>query len=273
MSENWKIAAMVGGGVLLLLTIILLAMSVTTVPAGHVGIVTSFGQVVGEPIEPGLSLRFPWRGTTTVSLQTQESREEADVPTKEGLTVHLEASLIYSVEKKRALDLYVSVGPNFKDVVVLPQFRSALRGITVRYDAKDLYTAHRAEIEDALEKSVGTLLAERGIRCEKVLLRNIAMPPVVKSAIEKKLASEQEAAAMEFVILRETKEAERKRVEAKGLADSQDIIHKTLTPEYLRYLWIKSLQEAKSHGATTIYIPTDGTGLPVFREASGKAKE
>src|SRR5204863_1219971 len=123
-----------------------------------------------------------------------------------------------------------------------------------------------------LEKAVRVLLGERGIVCEKVLLRNIALPSMVKIAIEKKLAAEQEALQMQFVIQKEEKEADRKRVEAKGIADSQQIIQGTLTDPYLRYLWIESLKTASSHNGTIIYVPTGHDGIPFFKEVSPKGK-
>lgn len=256
------------GGVLALLLLVAALFGWSTVPAGHIGVVTSYGQVMAV-IEPGATLKFPWRATTVISLQTQEDREVASVPTKEGLTVELEASLLYSVEGPQAArELYEEVGAGYREVVVMPQFKSALRGITVKYDAKDLYTAHRAEIEAAMMESVTGLLKKYGIRCHQVLLRSITLPATVRAAVERKLAAEQDAAGMEFVILKETKDAERKRVEAKGIADAQQIIHQTLTAEYLRYLWIQSLKDAANHGATTVYIPTGGDGLPTFTDVT-----
>lgn len=185
MSEGAKVGCAIAGVLGALLAVILFLASWTVIPNGHVGVVTSFGQVVGGPLEPGLSPVCFWRGVTRLSTQTQEDRESAEVPTKEGLTVSLEVSLLYSIDKERVIDLFKTVGPNFKEVVVMPQFRSALRGVTVKHAAADLYTAHRAEIEDALEKSVGTLLAERGIRMEKVLLRSIELPKTVKGPSRK----------------------------------------------------------------------------------------
>lgn len=271
--SNKAIAGCVAGGVLALVLLVGVIFGWSTVPAGHIGVVTSYGQVVAV-IEPGATLKFPWRATTVISLQTQEDREVASVPTKEGLTVELEASLLYSVEGPQAArELYEGVGAGYREVVVMPQFKSALRGITVKYDAKDLYTAHRAEIEAAMMESVTGLLKKYGIHCHQVLLRSITLPPTVRAAVERKLAAEQDAAGMEFVILKETKDAERKRVEAKGIADAQDIIHKTLTAEYLRYLWIKSLDNAASHSGTIIYVPTGQDGLPTFADISPRRQK
>lgn len=249
-------------------SIIFLWCSWILIPAGHVGVVTTFGAVEPWVLSEGFNWKAPWRAITKISIQTLEAKEEADVPTKEGLSVHLEVSLLYSLKKESAAEVFQSIGPKFVDVIVTPQFRSALRGATVNYEAKDLYTSHRAEIEEGLHKTINKLLESRGIRCEVVLLRTIKLPDTVKHAIERKLATEQEAQQMEFTILKEKKEAERKTVEAKGIADAQRIIQGTLSDAYLRYLWIESLKVAASKNATTIYIPTGSDGMPFFKEAS-----
>ena len=189
------------------------------------------------------------------------------------MTVHLECSLLYSLRKEKAAEVFQNVGESYGEVIIIPQFRSAIRGATVRYEAKDLYTAHRAEIEEALEKSVRSMLEERGVTCEKILLRDVELPAMVKTAIEKKITADQEAQQMEFVLAKERQDAERKRIEAKGIADSQQIIQGTLTEPYLRYMWIKSLQEAASHNPSTmIYIPTGPDGIPFFKEVTPEKK-
>jgi len=260
------------GAALLLSLLLLLTASYTTVPAGSVAVVTSFGEVQGEPLDAGFHWLAFWKRATLVSLQTQEDKEESSTPTKEGLIVSMDVSVLYSVQKDKVVGLFQNVGVKYKDVVVTPQFRSAIRDTTARYKAEDLYTARRADMEADLEQTVKKMLEERGITCERVLLRNVILPQTVTTAIQRKMASEQEAAAMEFVILKETKEAERKRVEAKGIADSQHIIQGTLSDPYLRYLWIKSLQEAAQHNATLIYIPTGNDGIPFFSDASKSPK-
>jgi regulator of protease activity HflC (stomatin/prohibitin superfamily) len=259
-------------GVLGIFLVLTLLFCWATVPAGNVGIVTTFGAVSDDVLEPGLHFVPFWKKVHRMSVQTQEDKETADVPTKEGLSVVLECSLIYALKPSEAVKVYKGIGENYKEIVVIPQFRSALRGATVKYEAKDLYTAHRAEIEGDLEKNVRLLLQEHGIVCEKILLRSISLPAMVKTAIEKKLASEQEALQMQFVIQKEEKEADRKRVEAKGIADSQAIIQNTLSDAYLRYLWVESLKVAANHNGTIIYVPTGNDGMPFFKEVSPKGK-
>jgi prohibitin 1 len=252
---------LVTGGVLLLLAILAYS-SMRTVEAGHIGVVTSFGKVEDAPLEEGLHFIGPWKSVHSLSVRTQEQKEIAQVPTKEGMAIDLEASLLFGLEKDKAREVFQKVGPDYVKVIVIPQFRSALRNSTVNYQARDLYTANRAEVEAKLESDVKAELVTRGIRVERVLLRKLEIPVSIKAAIEQKLAAEQDAERMKFVLERETQEAERRRVEAKGMADAQDIIQKNLSELYIRYLWVKALEGSTAKPSTVIYVPIGGDGMP-----------
>lgn len=242
-----------------------------SVPAGHVGVVTSFGHIESTA-DPGLHAVMPWKRVTLLSVRTQEEKETAEVPTKEGVTVHLEASLLYSLRPDQAQTVFSTFGPDYKGVIVLPQFRSALRSATVNYQAKDLYTAHRSAIEHQLETQIREMLAPSGVAVEKVLLRNITLPEKVKIAIEAKLAAEQEAERMQFVLAKERQEAERREVEAQGVAKAQQIIQGTLTENYIRYLWVKALENNAQHPSTVIYVPIGQDGLPLVQNANPRGR-
>jgi len=269
--SNKPLVVLVAAAGLAVLVFLFLS-SLTAIPAGHVGVVTVFGKVEPEPLDSGLHLVPFWKGVHKMSVQTQEDKERAEVPTKEGMTITLECSILYSLQRDKAVEVYKTIGENYKDVVVTPQFRSALRGATVKYEASDLYTAAREQVEETLEKDVKGLIEPRGIKCEKVLMRTIELPPTVKTAIDQKLAADQAAKQMVYVLQKAEQEAKRVKVEAKGIAESQEIIHATLTDSYLRYLWIKGLQEASNHGATLIYVPTGSDGMPMFKEVSPPRK-
>lgn len=255
------VLALLAGGVVLILLIAGYA-AVRTVEAGHIGVVTSFGKVEDEALEEGLHFVAPWKAVQPLSVRTQEQKETAQVPTKEGLVIDLEASLLFSLEKDKAREVFQKIGPDYVKVIVIPQFRSSLRGATVNYLARDLYTANRAEVEAKLEEDVKATLATRGIRVERVLLRKLEIPVSIKQSIEQKLAAEQDAERMKFVLDRETQEAERRRVEAKGMADAQDIIQKNLSELYIRYLWVKALEGSTSKPSTVIYVPVGADGMP-----------
>ncbi len=120
-------------------------------------------------------------------------------------------------------------------------------------------------IEDDLLKIVQSMVADRGFVIEAVRLRDVALPSVLSNRITDKLAAEQEAQAMTYVLQKAEQEARRKKVEAQGIADAQQIIKKDLDPHYLSYLWIEALKESAKHNNATIYIPTGVDGMPMFK--------
>jgi regulator of protease activity HflC (stomatin/prohibitin superfamily) len=182
------------------------------------------------------------------------------VPSKEGLTINLDISILYKLDPARAVDIYKNVGLGYQDIVLIPQFRSAARGVTVAHEAKALYTSEREMLSQAIFSSLKGMVADRGVILERVLLRGMALPPTVSQAIEQKLKAEQEAERMKFVLQRETQEAERKRVEAAGIRDAQTIINQSLTSQYLHYLWINTLNQ----NPNVIYVATEAN-MPMFR--------
>lgn len=257
-----KETLLIAAAVALLLVGVMMYASVRVVEAGHIGVVTSFGKVEEETLEEGLHFVGFWKNVHPLSVRTQEQKETVQSPTKEGLAVEMEASLLFALDTAKARELFQKVGPDYIKVVVQPQFRSSLRGATVNFQARDLYTATRTDVEARLEEDVKSALAARGIRVERVLLRKLEIPGSIKAAIEQKLAAEQDSERMKFVLERAKQEAEQRRVEAKGQADAQDIIQKNLTEVYIRYLWVKALEGSTSKPSTVIYVPIGGDGMP-----------
>jgi len=184
------------------------------VPAGTVGIVDLFGKVSETERKPGLNLVNPFAKLVIFNTKTEEVKEVMVVPSKEGLTIKLDVSLLYRVEADQAADIYKTVGEHYRNIVLLPQFRSVSRGVTVNYEAKALYTSGRDEMASRIFQDLKGLLEARGIVLENVLLREIQLPPTVAHAIEMKLKAEQEAEQMKFVLEKERKEAERRVIEA-----------------------------------------------------------
>lgn len=253
---------LIGGAVLVVAVLILLFCSYSTVSPGNVGVLTSFGAVDPNPLPEGWNWKAPWKKVREVNVRTQEIKETAEVPSKEGLAMHLEASLLFSVDPAQAPKVYQKLGDGYQTIIEAT-FRSAMRGESVNHDSKDLYTAARAKVEAALEHAIKDQLAERGILVDRVLLRDTMLPPKVKAAIDEKLAADQDNQRMEFVLQKAKKDAEKMVIEAKGISDSQDIIKSTLTENYIRYLWVKALEKAAEHKTATIYVPTGRDGMPL----------
>ncbi len=250
---------------LILLILGLLLATIRIVPAGYVGVLDFFGKVSPKPLQSGIRFVNPLARVINFSVRTQEVKEMMNVPSKEGLNVSLDASILYHVDPSKAPELYRTVGQNYREILLIPQYRASARGVTVSYEAKALYTSEREILAHQMLEYLRNLVGNRGIVVERVLLRAITLPPTVSQAIEQKLKAEQEAERMKFVLQREQLEAERRRVEATGIRDAQEIINRTLTPQYLQYLWINNLKE----NPNVIYVATEAN-LPLFRVAQEK---
>lgn len=233
---------------------------VRVVPAGYVGVIDFFGKVSPRSLPSGINFVNPLARVVSMSIRTHEDKETMTVPSKEGLNVALDVSVLYRLDPAKAVDIYKTVGTAYQEIILLPQYRAAARGVTVAHEAKALYTSEREMLAQAIFDSLKNLVGDRGVIIERVLLRAIALPPTVSAAIEQKLKAEQEAERMKFVLQRETQEAERKRVEAAGIRDAQTIINESLTSQYLHYLWINTLNE----NPNVIYVATEAN-MPIFR--------
>jgi regulator of protease activity HflC (stomatin/prohibitin superfamily) len=200
-----------------------------------------------------------------MSVQTQEMKEVAEVPSKEGLLLSLETSLLYQLDAARASEIYRTVGADYAGTIVEPQFRSAIREITASYEAKALYSAEREKIATEIFELFRRLAGQRGIVVQQVLLRKIGLPPVVSNAIQEKLKREQEAEQMKFVLQKEQQEAERKRIEAQGIADFQRVVAQGISPQLLEWKGIEATEKlAQSPNSKVVVIGSSKNGLPLI---------
>lgn len=262
-------AGPIGLGVSILFALIGLTQVITIVPAGHVGVIDVFGNVSDRTLKPGLNFVNPFADVVHFSVKTQEVKETSEVPSEEGLTVGLEISLLYRIDPEKADDIYRTVGTNYREVIIIPLFRSATRGVTAEYEAKALYTSQREVLAQKIAQALGRQVEKRGIVVEETPLRQVSLPTKLTEAIEEKLRAEQESQRMEFVLAKETKEAERKRIEAKGISDFQEIVSKGIDQNLLKWKGIEATEAlAKSSNAKVVVIGSgngqDGGGLPVI---------
>ena len=201
---------------------------------------------------------------TELSVKTQEVKEHASVPSKEGLIMGLEASLLYHLDSARAADVFQQIGPNYAEVLLQPTFRSAIRAVTAANTAASLYSDARENIAKQIQDDVARQVAQRGVIVENVLLRDLQLPDTLKHAIEAKQQAQQEAQRMEFVLQREKQEAERKRVEAAGIKDFQDIVSQGISEKLLEWKGIEATMElVKSHNSKVIIVGNSKNGLPL----------
>jgi len=245
--------------------VVALSQLFTVVPAGHVGVVDFFGTVSPTSLKAGINMRNPLAHIAKMSIKTQELKEVMDVPSKEGLTVGLEISALFHLDPERAPEVYKTIGPNYEEIILQPQFRSVARGVTATYDAKALYTSEREVVARTILADLQKLVEPRGITVESTPLRKVGLPAGLTQAIEEKLRAEQESQRMEFVLLKEKQEAERKRIEAQGIADFQDIVTKGISEPLLRWKGIEATEKiASSPNAKVIVIGAGKDGLPLI---------
>ncbi len=256
---------------LVVLVLLLIGGPVKVVPAGHVGVKDLFGSVSPDVLQPGVNLVVPFTRVHRMSIQTQEVKETAEVPSKEGLTMELEGSLLYRLDPAKAAEVYKMVGTNYPEILVQPQIRSAIREITASYEAKALYSAAREQISRETFELFQKMTQGKGVIAEAVLLRKIGLPPLVVQAIQEKLKREQEAEQMKFVLQKEQQEAERKRIEAKGITDFQTIVAQGLTPQYLEWKGIEATERlASSPNTKIVVVGNPKSGLPIILGGEGR---
>lgn len=237
----------------------------TIIPAGHVGVIDFFGNVSDQTLLPGVNFVNPMANVVKFDARTQELKEVMNVPSKEGLSVELEISLLYSLSFENANKIYKTVGEDYVEKILIPQFRSVVRGVTAKYEARALYTAEREQLSREMETELSKLVQSRGITLEAAPLRQIILPPGLTNSIEEKLKSEQESQRMQFILQRETQEAERKRIEAKGISDFQDIVSKGISDQLLRWKGIEATEKlAASNNTKIVVIGAGKDGLPLI---------
>jgi len=243
----------------------LLFMSLRVVPPGHVGVSVVFGAVSEGSLLSGPHLVNPFASVKLFLTKTRLLEQDNNVPTQEGLIVELDVAMLYHIDPTRARELLINLGENYEDIVVKPELSSAVRGLTSEQEAKALYTSGRSEIQKALRDELIKTLDPRGIVIEDVLLKAVKLPSQLTHSIEQKAQAEQEANRMEFVLKKETQEADRKAIEARGIASFQKIVSQDLSPGLLKWKGIEATEKlADSNNAKIVIMGNTQDTLPVM---------
>ena len=263
-------------GVLLLL----LGASVSmfkVIDAGQVGVKTLFGKVENDVLYSGLNVVNPLVEVTNFDTKTQnytmsgihdEGTKAGDdairVLSSDGLEVTIDLSVLFKVRATEAPRILKEIGNDYLDKIVRPISRTAIRDNAVYYEAVALYSTKRQEFQDKIFKTINESFTKRGLVLEQLLVRNITLPESVKKSIESKINAEQDAQKMTFVLQKERQEAERKRVEAQGIADYQRILSTGLSDKQLQYEAIKAQKDIALSPNTKIIIMGNSKGAPVI---------
>lgn len=261
-------------GALIIFFILLSFASVVQVEPGMVGVKKLFGKVSNNILESGLNFINPLSKVVMFDIRTENYtmsgvHDEGTVQTDDairvlsadGLEVIVDLTVLYKVIPADAPRILREIGTDYRNVLVRPICRTGIRDNAVYYDAVSLYSTKRDEFQDRIFSAIESNFRERGLMLEQLLVRNLTLPESVKAAIESKINAEQEAQKMTFVLQKERQEAERKRVEAQGIADYQKILTSTLTDKLLQYEMIKAISSSPN---SKLVIMTNEKGLPIM---------
>ncbi|HUR67343.1 MAG TPA: prohibitin family protein [Chitinophagaceae bacterium] len=246
----------------------ILTKCIVQINAGQIGVKTLFGKVQNDVLGSGLHFINPFLEIRRLDVKTQnytmsglhdEGQKSGDdairVLTADGLEVTIDLTVLYKLLPSEAPRLLRETGEDYTDKIVRPVTRTKIRDNSVYYEAIALYSTKRDEFQQRIFASIDNDFKKRGLVLEQLLVRNITLPQSVKETIEQKINAEQDAQKMQFVLLKEKQEAERKRVEAQGIADYQRIINTGLTDQQLQYEQIKAyLELAKSPNSKVIVM-------------------
>jgi len=259
-----------------LAAVLLLAMTIplitggcgTQIPSGHHGVkYLKFGSgtEMGKIYPEGFQWHLPWNSMYVYRTQTQESKETLNVLSSDGATIQLEVSIWYRPIYSKLDSLQITIGPRYLDVVINPSIRGIARGTVGLYKPEEIYSTKREEIANKITAAMQEEMIAKFIEVQNVIFRDVVLPKKITDGINEKLVADQEAQRMAFVLVKETQEAERKRIEAAGIADFQRIVSAGLTPNLLKWKGIEATEKlASSPNAKIVVIGSGKEGLPLI---------
>jgi regulator of protease activity HflC (stomatin/prohibitin superfamily) len=256
---------MLAGGLLLVGG--LLEASTVQIGPGQVGVQVLFGQVQRDVLSSGLHIINPLVDVERFDIRTQNYTMSAThtegevmgddairVLSADGLEVVIDLTVLYHVNSPQAPYILKTIGDDYKNVIVRPVSRTSIRNNAANFDAVSLYSAKRNEFQQKVYADIEKDFNRNGLILDQLLVRNISLPDAVKNSIESKITAEQDAQKMQFVLQKEQQEAERKRIEAKGIADYQQILNSQLTDKLLQYEQIQAYKEISTSPNSKVII-------------------
>lgn len=263
---RYRTTSMLAGIAMLFFALLAVLQTITVIPAGHVGVVNFFGIVSPKTLPSGINFVNPLARVIQFSIQTQELKENMQVLSREGLTIGLEISALYRLDPDSAAQVYQTIsGGDYENIVLIPQFRSISRAVTASFQASALYSTERERLGENIQRELSKVVSPRGIIIEATPLRNVALPSQLTEAIEQKQRADQESQRMEFILAKEKQEADRKRIEAQGIADFQKIVAAGISEQLLRWKGIEATEKlANSQNAKVVIVGAGKDGLPII---------
>ncbi|MFP4458688.1 MAG: prohibitin family protein [Candidatus Zixiibacteriota bacterium] len=262
----------------IVLVVIIILSSITIIKPGYVGVVEFFGSIWEKPLYNGVHLVIPLAQVHKIDIRLQEytmssatgegirrNDDSIEALTKEGLKVKLDITAWYRVEPEEAPEIFEEIGANFIAKIVRPALRTAIRDVVVGYTANKIYSSQRDSVVNQINDRAKNLIEVKGIVMDRILLRNVRLPKRVQDEIDSKLAAEQEAQKMEFVLQKEKLEKDRKVIEAEGIKEANRIISQGLTANYIKWYRIEMMKElVDSPNNTIVIIPEDLKSAPIM---------
>jgi len=251
-----------------LLVLLFLVGCGTQIPSGHRGVkYYKFGDgtEMGKIYDEGFNWHMPWNSIYVYNTQLQESKEVLQILSADGATIQLDVSIWYRPQIIRLDSLQKTIGKGYYSSVVAPALRGVARDVVGRYKPEEIYSQKRDLIANEILGTLDTMIVRKYINVENIIIRNVVLPPKITEAINLKLAADQEAQRMEYVLQKEQQEAERKRIEAKGIADFQKIVSSGITQDLLKWKGIEATEKlAGSSNSKIVVIGSGESGLPII---------
>lgn len=258
---------LIGGVVLAIVIIVVLWKSAVKLDAGEAGVVFkpfSGGVDVEETLGEGIHIIMPWNKVVKYDVRQQEEKEKMKVLSSNGLQIDIDISIWFRPDVSKLPQLHQEKGERYKEVILKPAMRSAMRSVVGRYTPEEIYSSKRDVIQSEIEAETEKIFSTQYIIMERVLVRDIALPATIKAAIERKLKQEQESLEYEFKLQKAQKEAQKVKIEAEGKADANRILSASLTDKILREKGIEATLKLAESPNSKVVVVGNSDGMPLI---------
>ncbi|MBL57475.1 MAG: peptidase [Flavobacteriales bacterium] len=258
---------LIGTIAVVIIIFVVLYKSAVTLGAGEAGVVFkpfAGGVDTETTLGEGFHIIMPWNKVVTYDVRQQEEKEKMQVLSSNGLQIDIDISIWYRPDVSKLPQLHQEKGERYKDIILKPAMRSAMRSVVGRYTPEEIYSSKRDAIQSEIMIETKSILESQYIIMERALVRDIALPPTIKSAIEKKLKQEQESLEYEFKLNKQKKEAERLKIEAEGKAEANRILSASLTDKILKEKGIEATLELSKSPNSKVVVVGGSEGMPLI---------